>query len=335
MENYMIDTPVQINIWIRHELFKKQFEVIKKVKPKYLIVQSDGGRNLEEWNEINKSRDLIETQIDWDCELTKLFMPENKGLYSMLMMTRRIVWEKYDRCIFLEDDEIPSVSLFRFCQELLERYENDERIGGIMCFNPLGIREGADSDYFFCECCNSWGYATWRRSDSLLFDTSLNYYCSDYTKTLLKKRLDKVTYKKAMKCGAEKKIDGHIPAFEFFYGIGRATQNVLYIVPTYNLISNYGCGSDSTHSSSYKVLPKSEQRLYYSKAYDYSFPLKHPQYVISDVLFQKKTRKIYGQHNPFRKFMKKICKAFKTLIYEGPSGLTKKIKKARSNKHES
>lgn len=335
MDDYVIDTPVQINIWIRHELFKKQFDIIKRVKPRYLIVQSDGGRNDEEWKEINKSRELVLNQVDWDCELTTLFMPENKGLYTMLMMTRNTVWEKYDRCIFLEDDEMPSISLFRFCQELLKKYEKDERIGGIMCFNPLGVRKDADSDYFFCECCNSWGYATWKRSDVLLFDFSLNYSRSDYIKTLLRKRLDRSTYKRAIKCGNEKMIDGHVPAFEFFYGIGRATQNMLYIVPTYNLISNYGCGSDSTHSSSYKVLPKSEQKLYYSKTYDYSFPLKHPQYVVSDLVFQSKTRKLYGRNNPFKNVYKRVCKFFKTLLYEGFSGLIRKIKKNKKNKRES
>ena len=36
----------------------------------------------------------------------------------------RFIWSKVDRCILLEDDQVPSVSYFSYCAELLEHAIN-------------------------------------------------------------------------------------------------------------------------------------------------------------------------------------------------------------------
>ena len=52
LKKYLVDIPVRINIWIRPECQRRQFEVIKKARPSILFIQSDGGRNDEEWQAI-------------------------------------------------------------------------------------------------------------------------------------------------------------------------------------------------------------------------------------------------------------------------------------------
>lgn len=47
------------------------------------------------------------------------------------------IWKHVNRCIFLEDDQIPSVTFFHFCSELLEKYKDDERIEMICGNNVL------------------------------------------------------------------------------------------------------------------------------------------------------------------------------------------------------
>lgn len=73
MKEFLIDVPVQINIWIRPECQKKQFEVIKKVRPSILFLVSDGGRNEAEWNAIKINRKLYDENIDWNCKVYKLY----------------------------------------------------------------------------------------------------------------------------------------------------------------------------------------------------------------------------------------------------------------------
>ena len=67
MKPYLVDVPVKINIWIREECQKRQWEIIKKARPSILFIQSDGGRNESEWKAINNNRKLIDNGIDWEC----------------------------------------------------------------------------------------------------------------------------------------------------------------------------------------------------------------------------------------------------------------------------
>lgn len=90
MEKYMVDIPVKINIWIRTECQKKQFEIIKKAKPSILFIQSDGGRNETEWDAIRKNRELIDNGIDWECTVYRLYESKNNGLYSMSKKTSEL-----------------------------------------------------------------------------------------------------------------------------------------------------------------------------------------------------------------------------------------------------
>lgn len=39
MKPYLVDVPVKINIWIRPECQKRQFEIIKQARPSILFVQ--------------------------------------------------------------------------------------------------------------------------------------------------------------------------------------------------------------------------------------------------------------------------------------------------------
>ena len=48
------------------------------------------------------------------------------------------MFEKEDRGIVLEDDDVVSDSFFYFCEELLEKYKDDERINMICGMNHLG-----------------------------------------------------------------------------------------------------------------------------------------------------------------------------------------------------
>ena len=54
-----------------------------------------------------------------------------------------------DKCIVLEDDDVPSQSFFPFCKELLDRYEHDDRITMIAGFNSDEVTAGVPDDYFF------------------------------------------------------------------------------------------------------------------------------------------------------------------------------------------
>ena len=298
MKPYLVDVPVRVNIWIRPECQKKQFEILKQARPSILFIQSDGGRNEKEWQAIRENRKLIDEGIDWECTVYKVYEDKNNGLYTMSKKIQQLVWSKVDRCIFLEDDILPSVSYFRYCAELLEKYKDDERIECICGMNHLGISENVNSDYFFSRQGSIWGTASWKRC----YEKRGNFdYAKDsYVMSLLKQRTrcNPIAWKRICAYGKSEYFEGHVAGGEFWKEFSMYANNALQIIPKKNLISNIGCTENSAHAAELKRMPRGIRRVFNMKTYEIEFPLKHANYVIPDVDYEKRRNKIMGYNYP-------------------------------------
>lgn len=294
MKEFLIDVPVQINIWIRPKCQKKQFEVIKKVRPSILFLVSDGGRNEAEWNAIKINRKLYDENIDWNCKVYKLYAQKNFGLYKMEIEKQKLVWNNVDRCVFLEDDILPSESFFRYCAELLEKFKDDYRINVICGMNHLGVYDKPNTDYFFSRQGSIWGFATWKRVYEQYYD--FDYYKDNYIMNLLKERTkhNKIFWKRILGYSKNTLYEGHVASTEYFFEFGIYGHNQLQIVPTKNLISNLGATDNSAHFKEFYLLPKGLRKIFNMKTYEFSFPLKHPKYVIPDIDYEKKRNSRMG-----------------------------------------
>ncbi len=330
---YLVDVPVRINVWIRPECQRKQFEVLKQARPSTMFLISDGGRNEREWAAIRQNRAIFENEIDWECTVYKIFEEKNNGLYTMSRRGAELIWSKVDRCIFLEDDSIPSVSYFQYAAELLEKYKDDERIVCICSMNHAGVWEDSSSDYFFAERGPICGQAIWKRSYEQR-DFDLEYAKDPYVMKLLREKLkdDKAYLKVIEGYATNPKYGGHIPGGEFFSRLAVYSRNQLYIIPKYNMMCNIGCTEDSEHAAEYKMLPKGIRCIFNMKTYEYEFPLKHPKYMIADNDYLKYEEKVLCRNRPVRAFFRKIEVLFLFLRYRGLGGLFSKLKKGLSKK---
>ena len=334
MFDYEVDVPVRINIWIRPECQKKQFDVIKKAKPSILFIQSDGGRNEKEWAAIKANRKLIDEGIDWNCTVYRLYEDRNFGLYEMSKKTSALIWSKVDRCIFLEDDQIPSVSFFRYCAELLEKYKNDDRVECICGMNHLGVSKNVNSDYFFSRQGSIWGIATWKRI--ILGRQNFDYGKDPYIMKLLKQRTKKnrICWKRLNAYYKNTYYEGHVAGSEFWIEFDMYSQNRLQIIPKYNMINNVGCTSDGAHSDSLDQLPRGLRRIFNMKTYELRFPLKHAKYVIPDIEYEKKRNQIMGYNTPLLSFFRRIelsCILIKSGRLKKIINIIKNKKKRASN----
>lgn len=327
MKPFLVDVPVKINIWIRPLCQRKQFEVIREARPSILFIQSDGGRNEEEWETIRQNRKMIEEGIDWDCTVYKIYEDHNNGLYAMIDKVGEYVWKRVDRCILLEDDSIPSISFFKFCAELLEKYKDDTRIECICGFNILNKWEKASSDYFFTRQGSIWGFATWRR----VYEEygNFTYGQDDYTMNLLKVQTkgNSAAWRQLNGYSKQDIFDGHPAGIEFYTQFHMYSQNRLQIVPKYNLIECMGADKLSYHEVPIDQTPKGMRCLYNSATYEYKFPLKHPQFVIPDVEFEKKRNRVMAKGHPFVQFYRNIEKAFYKIRAGETKFVMQKIKK--------
>ena len=292
LKPWLVDVPVQINIWIRPECQKLQWNVIKEARPSKLFIVSDGGRNDEEWELISQNRRMVDTSIDWECEIHKLYSDKNYGMYQNMMNAYEYIWARVDRCIFLEDDVAPSVSFFQFCAELLERYKNDTRICMIAGHNYLGTYDRPDSDYFFTAEMFGWGFATWKR----VYDNyyNFNYGKSEYTMDLLDHAAgtDRNFVKTAKAYAVNEYYQGHKAFDEFFLYFAFYAYHQMAIVPTKNMICVSGADESATHFTKTSQVPTAIRNLFFMKRYEYEFPLKHPEYFIRDYYFENKVHEI-------------------------------------------
>lgn len=301
MENFQI--PILFIIFNRPEIALGSFEKIKQIAPRYLYIASDGARTNIEGEEIlvNKTRDLIINEIDWDCEVKTLFQKSNLGCGKGVYTAINWLFENEELGIILEDDCIADLSFFKYMEEMLIRYKNDYRIGMISGTNPIKMLDYSYS-IIFSKYKSCWGWATWKRAWNNM-DINMSWRQSDYYDVLynlgyLGKDISGWKYK--IKC-----IDNDIvSAWDWQWYFSLAAQNQLCVYPIHNLVSNVGNDTNATHTSFSNITLKS---------YSLNFPLKYPNHILPnkkfDYLFYKKSNNFYIKVNrllPYR--LKRIIK---------------------------
>ncbi len=278
MSEWQIKTPVAFLIFKRPEITEKVFAEIAKVKPPKLLVVADGPR-AEVPGEADKcaaTRSIIE-KVDWKCEVLKNYFNVNLGCKQRVASGLDWVFDTVEEAIILEDDCVPHPVFFRFCEELLEKYRNDERIMVISGNNfQFGQkRTPYPYSYYFSRYNHVWGWASWRRAWKY-YDVTMKLWpeiCQGgwLEDLLIKKEI--VSYWTKI---FEEVYQGKIDTWDYQWTFACWIQKGLSILPNVNLVSNIGFGEGATHTlggSPFANLPIGKM----------DFPLKHPPFIIRDV----------------------------------------------------
>jgi hypothetical protein len=129
-----------------------------------VLVVADGPRSVAETALCAQARDVI-SEIDWDCDVLKNYSDQNLGCGMRVHTGIDWAFSQFEELIVLEDDCIPTESFFAFCEELLARYRNDERVMHIGSFNFQPASPVTDHSYYFSKYTLASGaWATWRRA---------------------------------------------------------------------------------------------------------------------------------------------------------------------------
>src|SRR5699024_847698 len=111
--NLMFNTPILFLIFNRPDTTQRVFNEIRKIQPKRLYVAADGPRKqvMHEFEACKETRGIIE-QVDWDCDVYKLFREENIGLRKSVGGAITWFFKNEPYGIILEDDCLPDLSFF-------------------------------------------------------------------------------------------------------------------------------------------------------------------------------------------------------------------------------
>lgn len=152
-------------VFNRPDTTRKVFEAIRAAKPQRLYVAADGPRmgSACEAGCCAEVRRIV-TDVDWLCDVKFLFREQNLGCKMGPYSGISWFFEHEEEGIIIEDDILPLPSFFPYCDELLERYRDDERVGLISGSNIIYKHYRIQDSYFFSQYSLIWGWASWRRA---------------------------------------------------------------------------------------------------------------------------------------------------------------------------
>jgi hypothetical protein len=294
MTDFRLKTPVLLIIFNRPDTTRIVFDAIRKARPERLYVAADGPRPHAPGDQTKcaEARKIVDS-VDWPCDVKVLF--QDKNLNCGKAPSTAITWlfTHEDEGIILEDDCVPSQSFFRYCQELLEKYRDDDRVMHIGGNNFLGgWQNDPDHSYYFSRSGHVWGWATWRRAWRM-FDIDIRLYEKVKQNRLLDNvflnRLEKIYRLRKFERTIEKR--GKVDWWDYQWDFARIINSGLAIVPNRNLVKNLGFGQDATHTIN------GTNEMTSMEAMEMEFPLRHPSFVIRDITSDKRY---------FSRFMKDV-----------------------------
>ncbi len=327
MKPALVDVSVLILFFNRPNQLRQVFGQVKEARPSRLFLYQDGPRDERDLPGIETCRRITE-EIDWECEVHRNYQQNNSGCDPSNYLAQKWAFSLTDKCIVFEDDSIPSVSFFRFCKEMLDRYENDTRISMIAGFNNEEITKDVASDYFFASTFSIWGWASWRRVIDL-WDETYAFLNDKPSLFLLKNLINERKYRRDFLPMCRSHHESGKAFYETIFQASIFLNSGLSIVPAKNMITNLGATDSSTHfSGTIRTMPREYRRIFTMKRYEMDFPIRHPRYVIEHTLYKNRVYRIMGWRHP----LIKICRSFEELLLNLRYGNFKTIGKAIGNR---
>ena len=289
--------PVVLLLFKRRDAALRIIDRLRAAEVSKLYILADQGRNKAEREKVWETRTAVEQAIDWDCEVIKNYAEENRGVYGNIALGAKWVFAREKWAIFLEDDNLPELTFFPYCEELLKRYEEDQRVLWICGTNYLGRYQPDNKvSYMFTKHMLPCGWASWSDKflkyydgeakaldDAWVEERFVNDFpskeMSDVYITPLKK------YRKALATGKN-------PASWDYQMCLSVRVNSMYgISPVCNQIKNIGVDDNSEHggNSMARIMTRGFCGM---ESYPLEFPLRHPKVVITDLNYEKAVDKI-------------------------------------------
>ncbi len=291
------DIPIVLIIFKRKDTVLQIIERLKEVNAKKIYLVSDQGRNEEEIRKVSEARKAVEAAIDWNCEIVKNYAEHNRGVYGNIALGAKWVFEREKWAIFLEDDNLPELTFFPYCEELLKRYENDTRIMWICGTNYLGKYQPQDgASYMFTKHMLPCGWASWAWKFLNYYDGEIKLFRDSYVRNRFLNDFPNKAMRNVYEAPLlryEKELSqGKYPySWDYQMCLTVRVNSMFGISPICNQIRNIGVDMDSEHggNSMNKIMTR---RFCGMPSFPLEIPLKHPKAIMTDLEYENRINKI-------------------------------------------
>ena len=242
---YKCKNAVLICMFNRPENVLKVFEQVKKVKPPRLYLVCDGIRNQKDIKKVNECRN-ISNLVDWSCKVINIFSDFNLGCKKRVITGITEAFKSEEKLIILEDDCIPTIEFFKYMDECLETYENNDEIAIISGSNLLDYKFVEQDKIGFSNYINCWGWGTWKSTWNL-FDAFLSIQEVNQTFRTIMKNKNLSFFEKKYWLYIFRNAIYTRTIWDFYLQYFFFKYNWKSVYPAFNLVHNIGFAYDSTH----------------------------------------------------------------------------------------
>ena len=268
-------SPILFLIFKRPDTTQEVFNRIREVQPPRLYIAADGPRPEKEGEKemCEATRKIVE-QVDWPCEVHHLYRDQNLGCGKGVSSAITWFFEHEEQGIIIEDDILAHPDFFDYCDEMLERYKDDERIQMISGCNYFYDGYLSEYSYYMSVFACIWGWATWRRVWQT-YHFNVNDYPVEEMKRKIRVRMPQsadVYFLKVYEQMRQQAID----TWDYQFVLNQQYYNRYSISPFTNMIENIGMGDvNASHTTEENATISNHK----SKS---SYPLRHPELLTTD-----------------------------------------------------
>ena len=161
----MLSIPILLITFNRPDHVRQVLTEIRKQQPAQLFVCQDGARegNQLDIERVQQVRDIITELVDWPCELHTLYQEKNLGCGPGPAAGISWFFSHVEMGIIMEDDCLPHPDFFAYCEEMLDRYNDNPNVQFINA-TLYHDRWQCEASYGFSHYMVTGAWAGWRET---------------------------------------------------------------------------------------------------------------------------------------------------------------------------
>jgi len=241
--------PIVLFVYNRPEHTKRTFESLLNntlVSKSTLFIFSDGAKSDKDIQNVDAVRNYIKTLSDFE-KIEIIERKKNFGLANSVIIGVNEVISLLGKVIVLEDDMISSPYFLKYMNEVLNYFEDDQRIFSVTGYTfPIKIPESYKHPLYLSPRSSSWGWGTWKsrweKADWEIKD--FQSFINDKSRVeSFNKGGDDLT--RMLKNSISGKVDSWSVKWTYTHFI----NNAYCIYPVKSRIKNIGADSSGVHTS--------------------------------------------------------------------------------------